>query len=184
MQYTIQDIQSIIGAKGIVVENTIIENLVIDSRKIIFPNSSLFFALHSDRRDGHTFIEEAYQRGVRNFVVEKYFDFKILRDKPIIPEDIWLFNYLMYDNAKNQKLFDVAQECGIKKENIQFTCMESKSVFLKDKGFIFHLDDDDIELMDIFESNKFDQSKCFPIHVDHFEWKETCKNILKKSLEN
>ena len=75
MQYTIQDIQSIIGAKGIVVENTIIENLVIDSRKIIFPNSSLFFALHSDRRDGHTFIEEAYQRGVRNFVVEKYFDF-------------------------------------------------------------------------------------------------------------
>jgi hypothetical protein len=82
--------------------------------------------------------------------------------------------------GQNQRLFDVAEECGIKKENIQFTCMESKSVFLKDKGFIFHLDDDDIELMDIFES----KNSCRAIHVDHFEWKETCQDILKKSLEN
>ncbi len=74
MQYTIQDIQSIIDAKGIVVENAMIENLVIDSRKIIFPNNSLFFALNSDRRDGHSFVEEAYQRGIRNFVVEKSFE--------------------------------------------------------------------------------------------------------------
>jgi hypothetical protein len=82
--------------------------------------------------------------------------------------------------GQNQRLFYVAEECGIKKENIQFTCMESKSVFLKDKGFIFHLDDDDIELMDIFES----KNSCRAIHVDHFEWKETCQDILKKSLEN
>mgnify|MGYP000070397850 CR=1 FL=1 len=67
-------------------------------------------------------------------------------------------------------------------ENIHFTCMESKSIFLESKDFVFHLDDDDIELMDIFESNKFDQSKCFPVHVDHFEWKETCRNILKKKF--
>jgi hypothetical protein len=82
--------------------------------------------------------------------------------------------------GQNQKLFDVAEECGIKKENIHFTCMDSKSNFLKDKGFIFHLDDDDIELMDIFES----KDRCRAIHVDHFEWKETCQNILKKSLYN
>jgi hypothetical protein len=56
--------------------------------------------------------------------------------------------------------------------------MESKSVFLKNKGFVFHLDDDDIELMDIFES----KDSCRAIHVDHFEWKETCQNILKKNL--
>jgi hypothetical protein len=80
--------------------------------------------------------------------------------------------------GQNQRLFDVADECGIKKENIHFTCMESKSVFLKDKGFIFHLDDDDIELMDILES----KDSCRAIHVDHFEWKETCKSILKNNL--
>ncbi len=80
--------------------------------------------------------------------------------------------------GQNQKLFDVAEYCGIKKENIHFTCMESKSIFLKGKGFIFHLDDDDIELMDILES----RDTCRAIHVDHFEWKETCKNILNKNL--
>jgi hypothetical protein len=84
--------------------------------------------------------------------------------------------------GQNQKLFDVAQECGIKKENIHFTCMESKSYFLEGKGFIFHIDDDDIELMDIFENNKFTSDKCFPVNVEHFEWKETCRNILNKNL--
>ncbi len=82
--------------------------------------------------------------------------------------------------GQNKTLFNVADECGIKKENIHFTCGESKCVFLKDKGFLFHLDDDDFELMDIFESKE----KCRAIHVDHFEWKETCENILKKNLEN
>jgi hypothetical protein len=84
--------------------------------------------------------------------------------------------------GQNQKLFDVAGECGIKKENIHFTCMESKSYFLSGKGFIFHIDDDDIELMDIFENNKFTSDKCFPVNVEHFEWKETCRNILNKNL--
>jgi hypothetical protein len=84
--------------------------------------------------------------------------------------------------GQNQKLFDVAEDCGIKKENIHFTCMESKSIFLKDKGFLFHLDDDDIELMDILESNRSNEVKCFPVNVEHFEWKETCKEILRKNL--
>lgn len=30
----------------------------------------------------------------------KHFDIKDFRDKPYIPEDIWLFNYLMYENHK------------------------------------------------------------------------------------
>ena len=71
---------------------------------------------------------------------------------------------------------------GIKKENIQFTCMESKSYFLSGKGFIFHLDDDDIELMDILENNKFTSDKCFPVNVGHFEWEESCRDILKINL--
>jgi hypothetical protein len=31
-------------------------------------------------------------------IIQNYFDFDTLRDRPIIPEDIWLYNYLMYDN--------------------------------------------------------------------------------------
>ena len=46
----------------------------------------------------------------------------------------------------NDDLFEVARYVGIKTENIHFCCMDNKSEFLKDKGFIFHLDDDNIEL--------------------------------------
>ncbi|MFP5041479.1 bifunctional UDP-N-acetylmuramoyl-tripeptide:D-alanyl-D-alanine ligase/alanine racemase [Parasediminibacterium sp. JCM 36343] len=51
-----------------------IEYLVVDSRKIIFPKTSLFFALTGPRRDGHSFVGEAYQRGVRHFVVSQPVD--------------------------------------------------------------------------------------------------------------
>lgn len=74
MIYSIQNIANIIQAKETPLFNASIEHLLIDSRKIIFPNSSLFFALESNRRDGHTFIEEVYNRGVRNFVVSKNID--------------------------------------------------------------------------------------------------------------
>ena len=123
------------------------------------------------RKDVQSFAKELVSEGHEVWLVTSRFSDEAAKEK----KWHWI-------EGQNQKLFDVAEDCGIKKENIHFTCMESKSIFLKDKGFIFHLDDDDIELMDIFESNKFDQSKCFPVHVEHFEWKETCRNILKKNL--
>lgn len=46
----------------------LIKHLSIDSRKLIEPSNTLFFALQS-YRDGHQFIADAYQKGVRNFVV-------------------------------------------------------------------------------------------------------------------
>ena len=33
-------------------------------------------------------------------IVEQFFDFGIMRDKPRIREDVWLFNYLMYETKK------------------------------------------------------------------------------------
>ena len=49
-----------------------IEHLVVDSRKIVFPKTSLFFALRGPRRDGHEFIKEAYEKGVREFVISRH----------------------------------------------------------------------------------------------------------------
>ena len=48
-------------------------------------------------------------------IIEQYFDFKTLRDKPLIPEDIWLFNYLMYDSTKknSQKLFEIGEKITV-----------------------------------------------------------------------
>ena len=119
------------------------------------------------RKDVQVFAKELVSEGHEVWIVTSRFSDEAAKEK----KWHWI-------EGQNQKLFDVAEDCGIKKENIHFTCMESKSIFLKDKGFIFHLDDDDIELMDILET----KDACRPIHVDHFEWKETCRNILKKNL--
>ena len=51
--------------------NTSVEHLLFDSRQVSFPTSSLFFAIQGERRDGHDFIQQLYDKGVRNFMVEK-----------------------------------------------------------------------------------------------------------------
>jgi alanine racemase len=45
-----------------------ITELVIDSRTVIDPEGSMFFAITADR-DGHLFIKDAYAHGIRNFVI-------------------------------------------------------------------------------------------------------------------
>jgi alanine racemase len=49
-----------------------ISSLAIDSRTIFDPESSLFFALKSERNDGHRYITDLVHLGVRAFVVSDY----------------------------------------------------------------------------------------------------------------
>ncbi len=84
MSYTIKDIASLINSKTSVNAETIIEHLLIDSRKIIFPATSLFFALQGPRRNGHSFIPELYEKGVRHFVISE------TTDESIFPGGIFL----------------------------------------------------------------------------------------------
>ncbi len=51
--------------------NASVEHLLFDSRQVSFPTTSLFFAIQGERRDGHDFIQQLYEKGVRNFIVEK-----------------------------------------------------------------------------------------------------------------
>lgn len=51
-----------------------IDTLAIDSRNIGHPASSLFIALKTSLRDGHSYIPEAWQKGVRNFLVSNELD--------------------------------------------------------------------------------------------------------------
>ncbi len=51
--------------------NAHIEHLLFDSRKIYFPSTSLFFALKGSRRNGHSFIADLYNKGVKNIVVSE-----------------------------------------------------------------------------------------------------------------
>ena len=115
------------------------------------------------RKDVQEFAKKLVSRGIEVWIVTSRFDDETAKEKA------W-----WWIKDQNNNLFEVADECGIRRENIKFTNMESKSIFLKDKAFTFHLDDDYIELLDILES----VDKCLPVNVDHFEWKETCLNVL------
>jgi len=68
--YTPDHIANLIGAKhhGSSI-NYPITYLLIDSRKLVFPSATLFFAIKSSTGDGHAYIHDLYQSGVRNFVV-------------------------------------------------------------------------------------------------------------------
>lgn len=46
-------------------------NLAIDSRKTILNEGTLFFAIKGDRHDGHQYLVDLYEKGVRQFVIEK-----------------------------------------------------------------------------------------------------------------
>lgn len=69
MEYTIEKITTLIGARRLGTAEATISWLLTDSRSLCFPESTLFFALRSERNDGHKYISELYNRGVRNFVV-------------------------------------------------------------------------------------------------------------------
>lgn len=73
MSYFISHIASVLSGKAVIKTDTLIEELVFDSRKIYSPQSSLFFAIVADRKDGHQYIKESYKKGVRNFVVSQQF---------------------------------------------------------------------------------------------------------------
>lgn len=61
----------------------------------------------------------------------------------------------------NDDLFEVAREIGIPKERIHFCCMDNKANFLNGKGFIWHLDDDLIELSFIKTDSDCNPISCF-----------------------
>ena len=70
MIYSIEKVTALIGAHRFGTHAGNISFLLIDSRSLCFPEETLFFALHTERNDGHRYIHELYNRGVRNFVVE------------------------------------------------------------------------------------------------------------------
>ncbi len=71
MNYSVEKLSSLIDAKLIGNNKANISFVLTDSRSLCFPEETVFFALKSERNDGHHFIPELYRRGVRNFVVQE-----------------------------------------------------------------------------------------------------------------
>jgi Alr-MurF fusion protein len=71
---TIQEIATILQATCIGTNNNaIIKQFATDTRKIIFANETVFFAFNTNHNNGHLYIPEAYEKGVRLFVIDHSF---------------------------------------------------------------------------------------------------------------
>lgn len=67
--YTIQQIAQIINAEKIGNSNATIKHILIDSRQITETESTLFVAIITNRNDGHQYINQLVQKGVKVFLV-------------------------------------------------------------------------------------------------------------------
>lgn len=74
MNYSISEVASIINATTPSLHPATISVLLTDSRSLTFPEESLFFALISNKNNGHKYISFLYKKGVRNFVVSEMRD--------------------------------------------------------------------------------------------------------------
>src|SRR3954471_21175538 len=85
--YSIQKIASILNGKLILnsPDHVVVENLLADSRKIAHAETSLFFALKGDRRDGHQFIGNCLAKDVHNFIIDETSEWKN-GESPILPK--------------------------------------------------------------------------------------------------
>lgn len=69
MKYSIDKIAKILDAITTDLHQSEISILLTDSRQVFFPAETLFFALSTKNNDGHNYVSELYELGVRNFVV-------------------------------------------------------------------------------------------------------------------
>ena len=72
MEYSIKEIAGIIGADAPKLYDAPVSILLTDSRRLSFPEQSLFFALQTKTNDGHNYIQGLYKLRVRNFVVSTF----------------------------------------------------------------------------------------------------------------
>lgn len=70
MSYSIDRITTLIGAHRYGNAEAEIQFLLTDSRSLCFPEHTLFFAIRTNKGDGHHYIDDLIKRGVTNFVVD------------------------------------------------------------------------------------------------------------------
>ncbi len=72
MQYTISSIAKILEGKLILRDESEIHYLLTDSRRINAPLHTLFFAIKGERNNGHDYIADVYNEGIRNIVISDH----------------------------------------------------------------------------------------------------------------
>jgi hypothetical protein len=122
------------------------------------------------------------------------FDFDSTLDRPFVQEfakemierglEVWIVTsrpekyegkWVNFD-PNNDDLFKVADELGIPRNRIHFTNHQLKADFFREnKGFLWHLDDDWVELRHINSETKTKGISCF----GSGDWKRKCERVMK-----
>ncbi len=84
MAYTLLQIAEALHVKPVGNPDPKVERLLIDSRSLIQPEGTLFIALKTAKNDGHKYIPELYQRGIRMFLVSEEYYVKTEKDVSFI----------------------------------------------------------------------------------------------------
>ena len=95
LKYSVKHIAGIINAENagnLCDGDAVIEHVLYDSRKLLYPEKTLFFALHGLSRDGDGFIDELIQKGVQNFVVNNSVEARKFNHYPNL-------NFLLVENV-------------------------------------------------------------------------------------
>jgi Alr-MurF fusion protein len=73
IDYSISEIASIV--KGVLYSgnetSSVVDELLIDSRRLSHPEKTLFAALVTSKNNGHAYIQDLFEKGVRNFLVSE-----------------------------------------------------------------------------------------------------------------
>ncbi|MFN8436778.1 MAG: bifunctional UDP-N-acetylmuramoyl-tripeptide:D-alanyl-D-alanine ligase/alanine racemase [Cytophagales bacterium] len=81
------ELKQVVGFKSYIVsQDQELSHLLIDSRKLIIHRGAVFVAIRGIRNDGHKFLKNVYEAGIRNFIIEEHsgFDLEILKDANVV----------------------------------------------------------------------------------------------------
>lgn len=79
-----------------------IQSILIDSRRVANTDSSVFIAVKGDRHDGHDFLSEVYQKGIRTFIVDQSINLTLLKDAWVIkvPDTLIALQLMAHNHRK------------------------------------------------------------------------------------
>lgn len=92
MNYSISTIAQILHLPNPKISASKISILLTDSRSLTYPEETLFFALRTRNNDGHRYLHDLYEGGVRNFVVEHI---------PVTMQNVVDANFLVVEDVMN-----------------------------------------------------------------------------------
>ncbi len=74
MKYTIKQLAKITTGEVLGNDNVIVNDFIIDSRKVSKTDGIIFVAIKGERNDGHNYINELYKQGIKIFLVNKTYN--------------------------------------------------------------------------------------------------------------